>query len=97
MYGTTELFRERFYGKKAPNGSWEHRPPDYESLLGHSFKMANSWVLRDHLLSGTLDCLQTIPQKHKVSKESGLDAEEELELSDSDIDHKPYMYCGIIL
>ena len=48
--------------------------------------VANQWIERDEVLSGTVDDLKNVPEKYKVSKESGLDAfEEEPDFCDVDV------------
>lgn len=90
MYETTQFFLQaRFYGKKRLDDSWEHEYQDCESLISHGLKMANSMVSQDQIFSGIIDRLQNTPGKGKVSKDSGLATEEELELPDSDIDDEP--------
>ena len=52
--------------------------------------MANEWVNRDEILSGTIDNLENVPERYKVSKENGLDMiEDEPDLLDVDIDDEP--------
>ena len=53
-------------------------------------EVANEWVARDEILSGTIDNLQNIPENYKVSKENGLEAfEDELELLGVEMDDEP--------
>ena len=53
-------------------------------------EVANKWVEHDEILSGTIDGLQNVPKKYKISKENGLDAfEDEPELLDVDMNDEP--------
>ena len=52
--------------------------------------VANPWVKRDEILSGTLDHLKNVPENYKVGRENGLDAvEDEPDLSDVDMCGEP--------
>ena len=91
MLETTEFLRWGFYGKKHPDGSgWERDPPNCAKLVRHTVDVANEWINRDEILSGTIDNLENIPERYKVSKESGLDTiEDEPDLLEVDIDDEP--------
>ena len=86
MLETTQVLRWGFYGKKRPDGTWERDPIDCGDLVRHTIKVTNEWIERDEVLSGTIDCLKNVPEKYKVSKESGLDAyEDDPDLFDVDM------------
>lgn len=75
------------YGKKCPADSWEKQPPDSESLDSHSNKCKTCGFPRPRYSSVLLT--QKLVGKYKVSKGRGLHAEDELELSEFDINDEP--------
>ena len=88
MAETAELLRYGFYGKRQAGGTWEVRPPDCAKLVNKSMEYADEAVTRDDILQGSIANLENVPDKYKVSKESGLaDWEDDgMELLDLDVE-----------
>ena len=88
MGETVKLLRHGFYGERHADGTCKVEPLVCAKVVDKSMRYADEAVARDDILRGSIANLENVPDRYKVSKESGLGEweDDEMELLDADVE-----------